>query len=405
MAMDLSSIKSVVGIKSGTSIKKIQRKSDGKELWSAGAIVTYMVDVGTSYIEEVDNGASCLLPTSFTPDKSGWKFVGWRENNTASGSVLTNKVMSDSPITLYAVFEQSVTVTYYNGGTTASTTTGKRYYNNANIVNPSFTLTQTAKSGWTARGWSTGKTGNAPISYNNGTAFTRDSNVTLYGLYQVDCNLYTVSNGSTETNAGTRYYNSYGTYVNPTFTVADPTRSGFTFKGWSASSSSTTAAYTSISKLSITTNTTLYAIWSAANITGTVSFAYDQTRNFVNTETLATILSSVDTSKYSGITLTLSQVSVSANFRGTQLDVYISDGTNKTRIGYAYQDWQTPSVEASNQGIVLKPTLTFSSSSGNKAVYLTSECHGYGQTTSSSSTGTVAIKGASYTLIGRTVIY
>lgn len=388
----------------GQKVKKWT--NDGVRVYNAGGTVTYYVDTGLSYKEEVDSGVTCLTPKTFTPSKSGWTFVGWREDKTASGSVLTSKVMGDSPVVLYAVFAQTVTVTYYNNSTTASTAKGYRYYNNGNIVNPSFTLNQAAKNGWTARGWATGTTGNATITYNNGVAFSRESNITLYGMYYVACNLYTVSNGATKTNSGYRYYNSNGNVVNPTFTVASPTRSEWTFKGWSISASSTTVSYTTISNLTITTNTYLYAVWNCANVAGSASLNYEQTRFFEGTETLTTIISSVDTSKYSGVTFNFGIVEnlvAETDYRGTQIDVYISDGTNKTLIVYGYDDWNGNQVD--NQGRVLAPTLTFSSNSGNKPVYLMSTCHAYGQTTATGSTGYVFAYCTSYTLIGRTVVY
>lgn len=77
---------------------------ENEAIYSAGNIVTYYAN-GVSYQEEVESGANCLNPTSFTPSKSGCTFLGWREDKTASGDVLTEKVMGDDPITLYAVFE------------------------------------------------------------------------------------------------------------------------------------------------------------------------------------------------------------------------------------------------------------------------------------------------------------
>lgn len=45
-------------------------------VYSRGSTCTYYVDSGTVYTEEVDEGASCLSPKTFTPAKSGWTFVG-----------------------------------------------------------------------------------------------------------------------------------------------------------------------------------------------------------------------------------------------------------------------------------------------------------------------------------------
>lgn len=51
-----------------------------------------------------------------------------------------------------------------------------------------------------------------------------------------------------------------------TFTIPStiPTRSGYTFLGWSTSSTATTASYAAGGSITITGNTTLYAVWKAA---------------------------------------------------------------------------------------------------------------------------------------------
>lgn len=87
------------------------------KLYSSGNIVTYVVDSGMTYLEEVDEGASILVPSTFVPTKSGWTFLGWRKDTTASSSVLSSEVMGDEPVTLYAVFTQGVALTYYDGST------------------------------------------------------------------------------------------------------------------------------------------------------------------------------------------------------------------------------------------------------------------------------------------------
>ncbi len=253
-------------IKLAVGGQKVKKAYLGNQLvYSAGSVVTYRVDTGTVYQEEVDEGASCLSPKTFTPSKSGWTFVGWRSDGAASGTVLTNKVMGDTPVTLYAVFRQIITVTYYNGNTTASSASGNRYYNNGAISNPSFTLNQVALSGWTVRGWSTNGTANSGITYNNGVAFTRDSNVTLFGMYQQTI-ILTLYNGSSSAanQSRTRYYcPGSGSTVNPTFTVTPATLSGWSFNGWAASSNATAAiVYSSISNTVFSTNATLYGRYS-----------------------------------------------------------------------------------------------------------------------------------------------
>lgn len=250
----------------GQKVKKWNH--NGVRVFTAGSTVTYYVDSGTSYTEEVDSEASCLSPKTFTPTKSGWTFVGWREDKTASSSVLSSKVMGDSPIVLYAVFKKAVTVTYYNNSTTASSTSGYRYYNNGNIVNPSFTLTQASKSGWTARGWSTSTAGNGGISYNNGATFTRDSSITLYGMYFQTITLSYNGNGATSGGVsaqyGDRYYNSgSGGVVNPSFSIAGNgfARTNYSFIAW-AFGSVGGARYGAGTVITVDVSNTLFAIWS-----------------------------------------------------------------------------------------------------------------------------------------------
>lgn len=231
------------------------------QIYSAGSTVTYHVDADIQYTEEVDSEATCLAPTTFTPEKDGWIFVGWREDSIASDEVLTEKIMDDEPIVLYAVFSQNIAVTYFDGSTTPSTASGIRYYNNSNIFNPNFTLDQAALPGWTARGWSTSTAADGDITYDDGATFTIDSDViTLYGMYQQTITLSYSGNGatsgSTASQTGTRYYNSgMDVYSNPSFKLASNgfSRTYYTFNGWNIGAVGTT--------VTLSANTTAYAKW------------------------------------------------------------------------------------------------------------------------------------------------
>ncbi len=235
-------------------------------VYSAGNIVTYHVDAGVRYQEEVGEGQSCLSPKTFTPQKAGWAFVGWRTDATASGDVLAGKVMGDNPVTLYAVFTHPVTVTYYNGSASASAQMKNRYWNNGNDTPPSFTLTQAAKSGWSARGWSTSTAANGGITYATGAAFTRNSDVTLYGMYQQAVTLSYNGNGatggSTAAQTGYRYYNSNGQTLNASFSLRANgfTRTSYTFSKWALGSAGGTQ-YAAGAGVTLAASTIFYALW------------------------------------------------------------------------------------------------------------------------------------------------
>lgn len=166
---------------------KVKRVYIGdRRVYSAGNIVTYHVDAGKKYTEEVDSDATCLKPTTFTPTKPGWNFVGWREDKTANGSVLSSKIMDDAPITLYAVFSQTITLSYNGNGSTSGSTSSEsktRYYNNENIKNPAFTVKTSGftKSGYTFLNWMNTTSG---ATYNVGQSIELSQSITLYASWE-----------------------------------------------------------------------------------------------------------------------------------------------------------------------------------------------------------------------------
>ncbi len=278
-----------------------------QRVYSAGNVVTYNVSPGVSYREEADSGASVLSPTSFTPSLSGWTFVGWRTDTAVSGSVLTSKTMGDDPITLYAVFRQTVTVIFYNGSTTATSSVGYRYYNNGNTVHPSFAPQQAALSGWTARGWSTGTAGNSGIYSNNGATFTISSgtSLTLYGMYYQTITLsYTgngATSGSTAAQYGTRYYNSNGNVVNPSFSLRTNGfgKTNYYFTAWAIGSASG-AQYAPGRTVTLSQNTVFYACWHINMYT--ITYRYNGTVDATSSVAHGTLVSSYTPPAVSGKT-------------------------------------------------------------------------------------------------------
>lgn len=229
--------------------------------------IAYHVTTSTTYTEKKEPGEDALSYSTFTPSLSGYTFVGWREDNTASGTVLSSKTVEITAINLYAVFKKTITITYYNNTTTSATSTGTQYYNNGNIVNPKFTINQASRSGFTARGWSTGTEANASVTYSSISNREFSANATLYGLYQatvtVSYNGNGSTGGSTANQTGTRYYNSSGKESNPSFKLSNI---GFTKKynysnnKWAKGSTSGTQ-YAPGTTLTLSSNTTFYALW------------------------------------------------------------------------------------------------------------------------------------------------
>lgn len=239
------------------------------KVYSSGGVVTYQVDSGVSYTEEVDEGADVLHPSSFTPSKPGYTFLGWRENAAASAYVLTNKTMQDETLTLYAVFQRSFTLTLYNGSAAASQSYHSQYYNNGNVYNPSVSLVQSAVSGWSPIGWTTGASGYS-ISVANGGSVTLTGNATYYGCYNRTVTVSYNSNGGSgdmSVSTGTAYLHSLVGYTNANITLAanEFTRSSYKFTEWALNSASGTK-YAPGAVLSIRDDATMYALWTWANM-------------------------------------------------------------------------------------------------------------------------------------------
>lgn len=169
------------------------------QIYSSGNICTYVVDSGVSYQEEVEEGESCLSPKTFTPSKSGWTFVGWRQDATANASVYSSLVMGDAPITLYAVFKQVITLSTVANRTT-SNQSKDRIYNNGNVANPSFTVSNPSKSGASFLGWSASSSSTS-ISNSSISNLTLTASTTRWAVFKyANSSAYTL-NWAAGTNA------------------------------------------------------------------------------------------------------------------------------------------------------------------------------------------------------------
>lgn len=202
------------------SVKIGQIYKGSQLVYQSAFNVTYVVDTGVSYTEKVKPKASMLSPKTFTPVKSGWTFVGWRTDKTASSSVLTS-ASATGHTTLYAVFKQSVTVSYAGNGATSGSTTAHsayKYYNNGNTVGAAFKLKSSgfAKAAHKFNKWAQGSA--------SGTQYSVDASVTL----TANTTFYAVWTAVT-TNAWSGTIESYGSSISPEkpFTIGTFDLTGF----------------------------------------------------------------------------------------------------------------------------------------------------------------------------------
>ena len=211
--------------------KDITDSADYRFTWNTGS-----ANYGT---EEYRGGGTDYLPTDYIPSLSEnlnvysyWykPYITYKPNGATTG-------------------EDKIDVTAYNGSYTVWDNTG----------NGSF-----AKTGYTLSSWNTASAGSGTSYAKSDTLTNVIEDKTVYAIWTA--NTYTVkfdANGGT----GTAMADLSFTYDEEKALTANTyTRTDYTFKGWSTSSSATTAQYNnsqSVSNLTAVQNgtVTLYAVW------------------------------------------------------------------------------------------------------------------------------------------------
>ncbi len=131
-------------------------------MYSVGAVVTYQIEADEAITKTVASRADAIANAPLAR-KTGYTLLGWRKDTEADTRVLTDYIIeSEAPVTLYAVFKKTVTVTFdANGGEGEDgddemNLTSNLYFNNGNAVSDSitlplcpFTMEDYAFCGWT----------------------------------------------------------------------------------------------------------------------------------------------------------------------------------------------------------------------------------------------------------------
>ena len=120
--------------------------------------------------------------------------------------------------------------------------------------------TKPTRTGHSFLGWSTSSSATS-ATYSAGGSYTTDAATTLYAVWKA--NTYTVKyNANGGTGAPANQTKTYGVAL--TLASAKPTRTNYNFKGWSASSTATTATYSAGGSYTNNAAITLYAVWELA---------------------------------------------------------------------------------------------------------------------------------------------
>lgn len=266
---------------------------------ASSSIYYNYANAGTAYPTKTVSGRPGNSFTVTSPSITGY---------TPNKSSVTGTYGSGSHVVTY--YEKTYTVTYNaNGGSGAPGVQTKKYFTNLKLSS-----TIPTRTGYSFGGWGTTST-DTSINYSPGDTYSSNSNITLYAIWNK--NKYTVSyNANGGSGAPASQTKVYG--LNLTLSSTTPTRSGYTFKGWGVSSTSTTASYQPGSTYTSNASRTLYAIWeSNAPTTYTVSYNANGGSGAPASQT-----------KTHGVALTLSS-------------------TTPTRSGYSFKGWGTSSSSTS----------------------------------------------------------
>lgn len=208
---------------------------------------------------------SNLTLSSDIPTRSGYLFKGW---STSAGSLSASYQPGDtyranSGITLYAVWSpKTYTVSYdANGGSGAPSNQTKTHG-----VSLTLSMTTPTRSGYTFLGWGAVKSATT-ATYRPGSTFTGNYSRVFYAVWKENVVVpppppmtyavtYNANGGSGAPAAQTKTHD-----VALTLSSQTPERYGYVFKGWSSSSTATSASYYAGSSYTSNASVTLYAVW------------------------------------------------------------------------------------------------------------------------------------------------
>ena len=181
------------------------------------------------------------------PTLTGWTFLGW--SDTPGGSAVSFPYYPGitEDITFYALWSaDSHTVTFNSNG--GSDVSSGSFVTDGSVDAPS----DPTRTGYTFVGWSDTDGGTAiDFPYSPGVA----EGITLYALWSADSHTVIFnSNGGSDVSSGS--FVTDGSVVEPTA----PTRTGYTFLGWSATDGGTAVTFPYAP--GVIDDITLYALWS-----------------------------------------------------------------------------------------------------------------------------------------------
>ena len=193
-----------------------------------GYAIEYDKNGGTGTItnQRKTHGTNITLNNGTGLSKTGYTFIGWSENQTATQAQYGKNASytANKSVKLYAVWQANTYDISYvlNGGTNNSSNPSTYTYGKG------ATLSNATKQGYTFDGWYTESTFENKIT---SISTTQTGNITVYAKYnEITYTLtYDLAGGSLATG---KVNPSNYTIGMTDFTLNNPTKTGYSFKGW-----------------------------------------------------------------------------------------------------------------------------------------------------------------------------
>ena len=201
---------------------------------------------------------STLTLRSAKPTRTGYIFKGWSTSSTATKASYQpgDNYTSNSNVTLYAVWEKiQYNISYDANGGSGAPSDQSKYYDSTITLRSG----KPTRKGYLFKGWSTRSTA-LSADYQPGDRYSSNSNLTLYAVWeQIKYYVYYNANGG----SGAPF--EQWEYYDSTLVLRSgtPIRAGYTFKGWSTSSTATSVSYMPGGTYTANRDMTLYAVWKA----------------------------------------------------------------------------------------------------------------------------------------------
>ena len=244
----------------------------GSGNFAYGHSINYIANGGTIAANAPKTFVSGDLPITLpVPTRAGYEFGGWFLSSDFSGAAQTTiPAGTDSNVYVYAKWIKTYNITYHFGG-------GINAEDNPTEFNERtlpLTLKAPTRDGFTFGGWyqNPAYSGNQMTTIDAGT----EKNVSLWAKWNaIEYSVSYVLNGGTNSDQNVAKYSILDTPVK----LYNPTRDGYLFEGWFASSDFSGERMTYLSKDNLG-DVTLHAKWSLAyTITYNTNGGFNDGRN------------------------------------------------------------------------------------------------------------------------------